>query len=86
MANHVPVTEQLKDLSLGTATNIKDSIVGLINKIINSFASTYTVEFVFIISVLIAITIKRWKKLNLTETSVITLLIFFALRFLGVGS
>ena len=85
MTNHIPVSEQLKDLSFDTLNNIKESIVGFINEIINSIAPSYQVEFVFLISVFIGILVTRWKKENKTFGAIAILLIFFSLRFLQIG-
>jgi len=85
MVEHIPVTEQFKDLVFDTILNIKDALVGFINEILGTIAPNFSVELVFVIAVLLGIVIKRWKKLNTTETILISLLIFFSLRFLGVG-
>jgi len=82
----IPVTEQLKDLGLDTLINIKESIVNIINSFINGFAPNNPVEFVFIISVFIGIALKRWKKESWTYFIVSTLMVYWSLRFLGVGS
>lgn len=78
------VTEQLKDLSLDTVINIKDNIIGFINELISGIAPVHPTWFVFTISVLIGIVVKRWQKWDWIPTIFTILLIYFSLRWIGI--
>lgn len=74
------------DLGTDTAKNIGSKIIEFMNEIINGFTTNFQVEFVFGIAVVLGIIIKRWQKWKGWIATIITiLLIFFSLRFLGVG-
>lgn len=85
MAEHTPAVETSKELIFDTLINVKESLVGVINEFIFAFTPENPVAFVFIISVLLGITITRWKKESKTYGVVAILLIFFSLRFLKIG-
>ena len=78
------ITESVKE----GLTSFKDGIVGFINEVIDSIAPNYNTEFVFVISVVIAILITRWQepKKKYIFGAITALLIFFSLQFIGVGS
>lgn len=85
MAETESVTEQLKNLSLDTLVNIKNKLVEFINQIITGIASDFSVQFVFLISIIIGIIIKRWQKWDWIPTIITILLVFMSLRYLGIG-
>ena len=78
------ITESVKE----GLVSFKDGILGFINQIVGSIASGYEVEFVFVISVIIAILVTRWQnpEKKYIFGAVVTLLVFSTLRFMGVGS
>ena len=76
------ITESVKE----GLTSFKDGIIGFINQIIGSIASGYEVEFVFLISVIIAILVTRWQnpEKKYIFGAITALLIFMSLRFIGI--
>jgi len=78
-------TEQLKDLGLDTLVNIWSNIVGVINEILNGIAPNFSVQLVFLISVMIGAVLKKNYKQDWTFMIITSLLIFFSLRFLQIG-
>ena len=82
----VTLSEQLSGLNVfDSLILIKDKIIDGINIIIFGFSSEHPVVAVFLISILLGIGIARWKKLKWWEGVIIVILIFFSLRFVGVG-
>lgn len=82
----VTLTEQLSRLNIfESIILIKDRIVEGINSIINGFSSGNPIAVVFLISILIGIGVKRWKKLKWAEGIVIMILVFGTIRWIGIG-
>ena len=79
------IQEQISELdSTETLVIIKDRLVEGINSMINGFSSENPIVVVILISILIGVGIKRWKKLEWSEAIIAMLLIFMSLRFLGI--
>jgi len=82
----VTLAEQLSGLNIvDSVILIKDKVIEGINSIISGFSGGNPVAVVVLISILIGIGIKRWKKLKWWESFIIIILIFGFLRwFLGL--
>lgn len=83
----VTLQEQLSGLNLfESIILVKDMIIGGINAIIHGFSSDNPVAIVALLSILIGIGIKRWKKMKWLEAIIMTILIYGFLRFAGIGN
>ena len=82
----VTLSEQLSGLNVfESVVLIKDKIIVGINSIISGFSSGNPVAVVVLISILIGIGIKRWKKLEWGEGIAIMILVFGFLRWIKIG-
>ncbi len=79
-------TNQISESIKEGLVNFKDGIIGFINQMIEGFVPDFKVEFVFVISVLIAIIITRWQnpERKVLYGTIVTLLVYSTLRFLGI--
>ena len=63
----------------------KDSLINGINQFIFAFSQDYAVHIVFLISAVIGLMIMRKNEEEWLYFFIWTLIIFFALRFIGIG-
>jgi len=83
-----PVTKQLADFELiQFFLELQNRIIAGVNEILTNIAGENTIILVFIISVMLGIIITRWNEAKRPYIfgSVVILLVFMSLRFLGIG-
>lgn len=83
----VTLTEQLSGLNIvDSIVLVKDKVINGINSVINGFSGGNPIAVVILLSILIGIGIKRWKKLKWGEGIAIMILMFGFLRWIHVGN
>jgi len=82
----VTLSEQLSGLNVfESLILLKDKIIDGINSIISGISAENPIAIVVLISILIGIGIKRWKKLELWEGIIMMVLVYATFRWLNIG-